>query len=254
MIDLKGRAADEARLAFDPAIYCSPWKSRCGGNRSDTPTSVCGAKIPATSVTQILGSYKLGKGHPFAERVEGGDTRGVVSRWGTLRAVRCECVFIDSKGWVDIGTNTPRATLDVAGTLNVSNKTNLSNTEIRGPLKAGTLDVQVTPTQYSLLWQPARPNAQFVGYTHIMESAFKTRRNFFARTRTLLGTKNGTHSNTELAPGISGTALMVVTDTSGPSPDIAQKRWALFQTHGRRLSPSSGSPSDEDQNARRSSY
>jgi hypothetical protein len=43
-----------------------------------------------------------------------------------------QAFFIDPNGSVGIGTNTPRATLDVAGTLNVTKNADLGNTRISG--------------------------------------------------------------------------------------------------------------------------
>jgi hypothetical protein len=47
-----------------------------------------------------------------------------------------DALFIDPKGWIGIGTNTPKATLDVAGKLNVS-----ENATLAGSLTAGELSV-----------------------------------------------------------------------------------------------------------------
>jgi hypothetical protein len=46
-----------------------------------------------------------------------------------------DALFIDPKGWVGLGTNSPKAMLDVAGSANLSSAT------IEGSLKAGTLNV-----------------------------------------------------------------------------------------------------------------
>jgi hypothetical protein len=45
-----------------------------------------------------------------------------------------EALFISPQGWVGIGTNVPKATLDVAGTLNVTDASALANTTISGSL------------------------------------------------------------------------------------------------------------------------
>ena len=45
-----------------------------------------------------------------------------------------DALFIDPQGWVGIGTNAPKATLDVAGKLNVSDNSTLSNATITGYL------------------------------------------------------------------------------------------------------------------------
>ena len=47
-----------------------------------------------------------------------------------------DAFFIDPRGWIGIGTNKPNATLDVAGTLNVSDSTTIARS-----LTAGTLNV-----------------------------------------------------------------------------------------------------------------
>jgi hypothetical protein len=60
---------------------------------------------------------------------------------GTLYGQSEDALFIDPRGWIGIGTNKPNATLDVAGKLNVSDSTTLSNTTIAGSLRAGTLNV-----------------------------------------------------------------------------------------------------------------
>jgi hypothetical protein len=56
-----------------------------------------------------------------------------------------DALFIDPKGWIGIGTTTPKATLDVAGKLNVSDSTTLSNAAITGSLTtSGSLGVGTT--------------------------------------------------------------------------------------------------------------
>jgi hypothetical protein len=45
-----------------------------------------------------------------------------------------DALFIDAQGWVGIGTNAPKATLDVAGNLNVKDNAVLSSTIIKGSL------------------------------------------------------------------------------------------------------------------------
>ena len=45
-----------------------------------------------------------------------------------------DALFINPQGWVGIGTNAPKATLDVAGKLNVSDNSTLSNTTVTGYL------------------------------------------------------------------------------------------------------------------------
>jgi len=52
-----------------------------------------------------------------------------------------DALFIDPKGWIGIGTNTPKATLDVAGKMNVSDSATLANATITGSLTAGELSV-----------------------------------------------------------------------------------------------------------------
>jgi hypothetical protein len=53
-----------------------------------------------------------------------------------------DALFIDPKGWIGIGTNTPKATLDVAGKLNVSDSATLSNATIAGSVVAGEVSVK----------------------------------------------------------------------------------------------------------------
>jgi hypothetical protein len=60
---------------------------------------------------------------------------------GTLYGQSEDALFIDPRGWIGIGTNKPNATLDVAGKLNVSDSTTLSNAAIAGSLTTGTLNV-----------------------------------------------------------------------------------------------------------------
>jgi hypothetical protein len=54
---------------------------------------------------------------------------GVLYGQGALDAL-----FIDQQGRVGVGTQTPNATLDVAGTLNVTQKATLADTDIKGTL------------------------------------------------------------------------------------------------------------------------
>jgi hypothetical protein len=53
-----------------------------------------------------------------------------------------DALFIDPKGWIGIGTNTPKATLDVVGTLNVSDSATLSHATIAGSVTAGEVSVK----------------------------------------------------------------------------------------------------------------
>jgi hypothetical protein len=56
-----------------------------------------------------------------------------------------DALFIDPKGWIGIGTNTPKAMLDVAGKLIVSDTSTLSNAAITGSLTiAGSAGVGTT--------------------------------------------------------------------------------------------------------------
>lgn len=50
-----------------------------------------------------------------------------------------DALFINPRGWVGIGTNAPKATLDVAGKLNVSDNTTLSNTTLSNATVTGYL-------------------------------------------------------------------------------------------------------------------
>jgi hypothetical protein len=52
-----------------------------------------------------------------------------------------DALFIDPKGWIGIGTNAPKVTLDVVGKLNVSDSATLANATIAGSLTAGELSV-----------------------------------------------------------------------------------------------------------------
>jgi hypothetical protein len=56
-----------------------------------------------------------------------------------------DALFIDAQGWVGIGTNAPKATLDVVGKLNVSDNTTLSNASVAGYLTtAGNVGIGTT--------------------------------------------------------------------------------------------------------------